>query len=136
MSSLNDVRWISLPTDRDARGALTSIENNIDIPFDLKRIFYIHDIISDRGGHAHTDTDQMAIAIAGSFCFRLSDDRSTTTFLLDDRTKGLYLPRMVFVDIEAVAADSVCLVLASTHYEARNSLRSYQDYVNELQSRQ
>ena len=134
MSSLNSVRWISLPTSRDSRGALTSIENNIDIPFDLKRIFYMHDIISDRGGHAHIDTDQVVIAISGSFFFRLSDDQNSSEFLLDDPTKGLYIPRMIFIDIEAIVADSICLVLASTHYEIRNSLRSFDDYLNQLQS--
>ena len=134
MSPLNSVRWLSLSTCRDSRGALTSIENNIDIPFDLKRIFYMHDIISDRGGHAHIDTDQVVIAISGSFLFRLSDDQNSSKFLLDDPTKGLYIPRMVFIDIEAIVADSICLVLASTHYEIRNSLRSFDDYLIKLQS--
>ena len=94
----------------------------------------MHDIISDRGGHAHIDTDQVVIAISGSFFFRLSDDQNSSKFLLDDPSKGLYIPRMVFIDIEAIVAGSICLVLASTHYEIRNSLRSFDDYLNKLQS--
>ena len=64
MSQLAKVNWVSLPSITDPRGVLTSIEGETDIPFDIKRIFYMHHITEDRGGHAHRDTDQLVIAIA------------------------------------------------------------------------
>ena len=66
---LEEVRWIDLPSNRDERGVLTSVESEQDAPFAIKRIFYMHHVASDRGGHAHMDTDQVVMdshAIAGA----------------------------------------------------------------------
>ena len=64
-SVLDAVRWVELPSNVDARGVLTSIEGGQDIPFEIKRIFYMHHIAADRGGHAHIDTEQIVTAAAG-----------------------------------------------------------------------
>jgi hypothetical protein len=130
MSRLQDVRWVALPSHRDSRGVLTSIESDIDIPFTIKRIFYMHHIVSDRGGHAHTDTDQVIIASSGGFKVDISDGTTTETYEINDAEKGLYVPRMIFAALYGFTESAVCLVLASTHYDMSKSIRSYRDYLS------
>jgi hypothetical protein len=125
---LNDAKWIDLPSNVDNRGVLTSIESAIDIPFPIKRIFYMHHIVSERGGHAHRDTDQVVIAISGCFKMDLSDGITTITFDLDDPTRGIYIPRMIFIRMYDFSEGAVCCVLASTHYDIKRSIRSWEDY--------
>lgn len=128
MESLNAVKWIELPSNVDTRGVLTSIEGGIDIPFTIKRVFYMHHIISERGGHAHRDTDQVVIAIAGSFKMDLSDGVTKKAFQLDDPKHGLYIPRMIFIHIYDFSPGAVCCVLANTHYDIKKSIRSWEEY--------
>lgn len=129
---LDEARWIDLPSNQDERGVLTSIEGDGDAPFPIKRIFYMHHVIADRGGHAHMDTDQVVVAVAGSFDMELSDGKSSVTFHLDDPTRGVYVPRMLFINISGMTEDTVCLVLASTHYDMSRSLRSHDAYLEAL----
>jgi dTDP-4-dehydrorhamnose 3,5-epimerase-like enzyme len=129
---LDDVRWIDLPSNRDDRGVLTSIESEQDAPFPIKRIFYMHHVVSDRGGHAHMDTDQVVVALAGEFEMTLSDGKSSTSYRMDDPTRGLYVPKMLFINIDGMSRDTLCLVLASTHYDIARSLRSWEDYLQAL----
>jgi len=131
LSALDNVRWIDLPSVTDSRGILTSVESGIDIPFCIERVFYMHNIVSDRGGHAHEDTDQVVIAISGAFIFHLSDGNTTKTFRLDNPVKGLYVPRMLFIEIIQESPGSVCLVLANTRYDVAKSIRTYQKYLEE-----
>ncbi len=138
-SGLNSVKWLDFPSNHDSRGVLTSIEGSDkggkgppfegDVPFEIKRIFYLHHIISDRGGHAHQDTDQIVIAAAGQFKMALSDGDQHQTYQLNDPTKGVYTPRLVFITLYDVSPDAVCLVLANTHYDMSKSIRSWEDYV-------
>ena len=133
MSRVPKARWIDLPSNRDSRGVLTSIESNINIPFTIKRIFYMHHIITDRGGHAHIDTDQVVVAAAGSFKIDLCDGEITKTYEMNNATKGLYVPRMVFMKLYNFSKSTVCLVLANTHYEISKSIRSWEDYLKIIQ---
>jgi len=132
MTVLNDVKLINLPSHKDDRGILTSLEQMRDVPIDIKRIFYMHQVSANRGGHAHIDTDQVAIATSGSFVIKLSDGKDWESYTLNDPTVGLYIPRMVFVDIDDLSADSVCLVLANTFYDINKSLRSWEDYLGAI----
>ena len=117
-------------TNTDIRGALTSIEGEYnDIPIDIKRIFYMHHVVDDRGGHAHIDTDQVLIGISGSFKLKLFDGKETKEFIMDDCTKGVYIPRLTFTDMYEFTSDAVCLVLANTHYDMSKSLRSMEAYI-------
>lgn len=131
-SVLDDVRWIDLPSNVDPRGMLTSIEGGLDVPFEIKRIFYMHHIITERGGHAHTDTEQVVIAAAGCFNMDLSDGTHTQTYTLDDPRRGVYTPRMVFIKLYDFSPRAVCLVLASTHYDMSRSLRSWEEYLKAI----
>jgi dTDP-4-dehydrorhamnose 3,5-epimerase-like enzyme len=126
---LDDVRWIDCPSVRDERGILTSIECGMDTPFPVNRVFYMHHIVTDRGGHAHMDTDQVVIAISGQFKMKLADGKSEQTFSLNDATRGLYIPRMIFITLFDFSPGAVCLVLASTHYDIKRSFRNWDDYI-------
>ena len=134
MSVLNTARWIDLPSRVDSRGVLTSIESRLDIPFEIKRIFYMHHIVADRGSHAHTDTDQVVIAAAGCFKMDLSDGTNIQTYALDDPSRGVYTPRMVFIRLYDFSPGAVCLVLASTRYDIAKSIRSWEDYLKAIRA--
>lgn len=129
-----DIKELDFSTIRDPRGCLTAIEaEQMDIPIDVKRIFYMHHVSDDRGGHAHIDTDQVIFAVSGSFKLRLTDGRTTREFLMNDCTKGVYVPRLTFTDLYEFSADAVCMVLANTHYDMGRSLRSYDAYISYLE---
>jgi len=126
---LDQVKFISLPSVADARGVLTAIEGTRDIPFEIKRVFYMHHIAQDRGGHAHRDTDQVVIAAAGSFLLEVFDGKETMRFDMHDPAQGLYIPRMIFISMTRFAPGSVCLVIANSFYDMSRSFRSKDDYL-------
>ena len=134
MSVLDEIKWIDLPSNVDERGILTSIESIEDLPFEIKRLFYMHHIVTERGGHAHRDTDQVVIAISGDFKIDFFDGTNTDTYHLTDPTKGLYMPRMVFTRLYDFSPKAVCLVLANTHYDISRSIRSLEEYIEEIKS--
>jgi len=130
---LDQVRLIDLPSVTDPRGILTAVESTKDIPLEIKRIFYMHHITEDRGGHAHRDTDQVVIAISGSFNIELFDGSNTLKFELNDATKGLYIPRMIFISMSKFTEKAVGLVLANTFYDMSRSFRTLDDYLLHVQ---
>lgn len=134
MPSMNikTVYEIDLPTFGDNRGFLTSIEQLRNIPLEINRIFYMHHITEDRGGHAHIDTDQIIIAISGSFKLKVYDGKNEDIYMLNDCTKGIFTPRLTFCELYDFSKDAVCLVLANTYYDINLSLRSRNDFLNFL----
>jgi dTDP-4-dehydrorhamnose 3,5-epimerase-like enzyme len=129
---LDQAKLISLPSVVDSRGVLTAIEGTKDIPFEIKRVFYMHHIIQDRGGHAHRDTDQVVIAASGSFTVELFDGKDYKLFDLNDPTQGLYIPRMIYITMTNFRSQTVCLVIANSFYDMSRSFRSKDDYLNSL----
>ena len=130
MDRLNKVRWVNFGVNRDPRGNLIAIEGEQTIPFSIERIFYMNKVIDERGGHAHMDTDQVIIAIHGSFKVTLSDGNEKQVFEFNDPEKGLFVPKMIFTKLFEFSSDAVCLVLANTHYDIKKSMRTWQDYLN------
>ncbi|MDC1317698.1 FdtA/QdtA family cupin domain-containing protein [Flavobacteriaceae bacterium] len=128
--NIKTVYKLDLPSVVDDRGILTSVEEHKDVPFKIKRIFYMHDIKKNRGGHAHIDTDQIIIAISGSFKLKVFDGYADDTYFLNNASEGVYTPRLTFVDFFEFSSDAVCLVLSNTYYEMKNSLRNINDYIN------
>lgn len=127
---IKSVFEINLKSNGDIRGLLTSIESIKDIPFEIKRIFYMHHVTQDRGGHAHIDTDQVIIPICGSFKVKVFDGENEDIYLLNECTKGIFTPRLTFCDLYDFSSDAVCLVLANTHYDMKMSLRSKKEFLN------
>lgn len=133
MQRLKKVTWINFGVNRDPRGILIAIEGEHTIPFGIKRIFYMNKVIEDRGGHAHMDTDQVIIAINGSFKVTLSDGIEKQVFEFNDPEKGLFVPKMIFTELFEFSSDAVCLVLANTNYDIAKSIRTWQEYLNYIE---
>ena len=129
-----EINKINLFSVKDARGVLTAVEGGVDIPFEIKRVFYMHHVVKGaaRGGHAHRDTDQIAIAVSGSINILLSDGEQEVSVTLDDPSCGLYLPRMTWTALQDFGDNGVCLVLASSHYDMNKSIRDWGSYLTEL----
>ena len=130
-SKISDIQWVELPSFQDERGCLTAGEVNREIPFEIKRIFMVHDVIEDRGGHAHRDTNQVLLAACGSLTVRAYDGESYDEFLLNQPNKGLLIPNMIFVDLVSFSEGCVCLSLASTHYDIGRSIRTLSEFEKE-----
>jgi dTDP-4-dehydrorhamnose 3,5-epimerase-like enzyme len=129
-----DVRWVALTTVKDSRGRLTALEVGQHAPFDIRRVFYMHEVEpgAGRGGHAHRDTDQLAVAVSGSVRIFVSNGTASRVVVLDDPTLGVYLPRMTWTRLSDFSDGAVCLVMASTHYDMSRSVRSWRTYLDEL----
>src|SRR5665647_1411464 len=111
-------RLIELPRVQDTRGNLTFIEGSRQIPFEIKRVYYLYDVPGGaaRGGHAHKQLQQFIIAASGSFDVLLDDGSNRERHSLNRSYYGLYIPSMVWREIDNFSSGSVCLVLASDHF--------------------
>lgn len=119
----------------DERGNLVVIEgDNRDIPFDIKRVFYIYGSDSEvvRGQHANRETEFLLVNVSGTSKVKIDNGTESEVILLDRPRMGLYLSSMVWKDMYDFSADSVLLVLASRHYDASEYIRNYSDYLAEL----
>lgn len=122
---------IDLPHAVDDRGVLTSIESGLDVPFQIRRVFYIRGACGERGMHAHRETRQMILPVSGSFSVDLSDGSESVTFDLSDPNRGLYVPPMTWLRLYDFAPNTVCLVLADTHFADAAYIRDWDDFVLE-----
>jgi hypothetical protein len=127
--TLAAVRWMSIPHADDDRGTLTAIEGSA-LPFEIKRIFYMHRVPRgrERGAHAHRYTQQVVIAASGSFRMDVSDGVEVRTFELDDPNRGLYLPAMTWIRLYGFDPATVALVLCDREYVPQHVVRSWDEY--------
>ena len=126
--NLSKCRIMDLPKVADARGNLTFIEENRHIPFAIKRVYYLYDVPGgeSRGGHAHKTLQQFIIAASGSFDVILDDGSKKKRFHLNRSYYGLYVPNMIWRELDNFSSGSVCLVLASDLYKAEDYIRDYE----------
>ena len=131
--SLSDCSLIDLPKIGSRSGNLTSIQNSIEIPFDIRRIFYLFDIPGGkgRGAHAHIQCHQFLIAGSGSFEVLLDDGESKKTVSLNQPYKGLHIPPGIWASEVNFSSGSVCLVLASHKYSEKDYIRDYKQYLDQ-----
>jgi dTDP-4-dehydrorhamnose 3,5-epimerase-like enzyme len=127
---LQDCKIIELKKIADRRGNLTSIEAGSDIPFEIKRVYYLYDVPggASRAGHAHRSLQQLIIAMSGSFDIELDDGNSRTRYHLNRPYFGLYIPQMIWRDIDNFSSGSVCMSLASDHYQESDYYRDYEEF--------
>jgi dTDP-4-dehydrorhamnose 3,5-epimerase-like enzyme len=132
------VRIIDLPKITDRRGNLTFIEGNRHIPFQVRRVYYLYDVPAGakRGGHAHKKLEQFVIAASGSFTVVVDDGRTRKDFFLNRPHYGLYIPRMVWRELENFSSGSICVVLASEEYDETDYFRSYKKFKEALRKGQ
>lgn len=119
----------------DERGNLVVIEGDkIDIPFEIKRVFYIYGSDSEviRGQHANRETEFLLVNVAGTSKVKIDNGTESEIILLNRPRMGLYLSPMVWKDMYDFSGDSILLVLASRHYDPSEYIRSYPDYLAEL----
>lgn len=130
MSPLDECRLIELPKIGDPRGLLTFIEGKNHIPFEIKRVYYLYEVpeIASRGGHAHKALEQLIIAINGSFDINLNDGNKSKSFKLSAGNIGLYIPPMIWRDIDHFIPGTVCLVLASQPYDEFDYYRNIDEF--------
>ena len=129
---LRDCRNIELPKISDPRGNLTFIENGRHVPFDVKRIFYLYDVPGGawRAGHALKTCHQFIIAASGSFDVILDDGAQRQRHHLNRSYYGLYVPPLIWREIDNFSSGSVCLVLASEFYSEQDYFRDYGQFLN------
>jgi len=128
---------INLPKISDQRGNLTFIEGGHQVPFDIKRIFYVYDIPSgeDRGAHAHYDLHQFIVCLSGGLNIYLDDGKQKKTFHLNRPWMGLHIPPMIWASEGDFNPGTVYLVLTSDLYNAESYIRNYDRFLDEVRTR-
>lgn len=131
-SRVSECKILKLPKVSAISGNITSLNNGIDAPFNVKRIFYIYDIPSgeNRGAHAHKECHQLLIALTGAFEVEVFDGQDKTRFLLNQPDIGLHIPPGIWASEVNFSGGGICLVLASHEYDEGDYIRDYQEYLN------
>ncbi|NBF09326.1 sugar 3,4-ketoisomerase [Pseudomonas sp. Fl4BN1] len=129
--SIINCKLIELPKITDQRGNLTFIESGRHIPFDIKRTYYLYDVPggASRAAHGHRNLHQLMISISGSFDVTLDDGHEKKTFHLNRSYYGLYIPPMMWRDLDNFSSAAVCMVLASDFYDESDYFRNYEDFL-------
>ena len=125
--SLQQVKLIELPKIPDDRGNLSFFENNNQIPFEIKRVYWIYDVPGgeQRGGHAYLDLQEVIIALSGSFDVVLNDGNMEKKFSLNRSYYGLYIPRMVWRHLENFSTNSLAFIATDAAYDVNQYIREF-----------
>lgn len=123
---------ISLQVLGDKRGSLIALEQNKNIPFDIKRIYYIFDTKTNvsRGFHAHYNLEQVAICLKGSVTFILDDGKERKSVLLNSPSVGLHIRGLIWREMHDFSDDCVLMVVSSEHYDEADYIRDYQYFLD------
>lgn len=131
----SNMQMLEFKETGDDRGHLVVVEGNMDIPFDIKRIFYIYGSNPNviRGQHANRKSEFVLINVAGTSKVRvLNACGQESVYVLDRPNIGLYLPKMIWKEMYDFSQDSVLLVLASEHYDPSEYIKDYDEYKKEV----
>ena len=125
---IDECRIINFPKIAEARGNLTFIEENNQVPFPIKRVYYLYDVPSGatRGGHAHKTLSEVVIALSGSFDVMIDDGAEKKLFFLNRPHYGLFIPPGTWREIENFSSNSVALALTSDLYNEKDYVRDYE----------
>jgi len=131
-ASVHNCELIDLPKIHNRAGNITPVHGNDDVPFDIKRIYYLYDMPGgeSRGGHAHKILKQLIVAASGSFEVVLNDGKESKRFYLNHPYYGLLIVPGIWRELVNFSSGSICLVLASEKYVEEDYLRNYQDYLD------
>lgn len=131
MATINDVRIIELPKFLDARGNLSFAENYKQIPFEIKRTYWIYDVPGgeDRGGHAFKENQEVVIALSGAFDVVVDDGEKKKVFCLNRSYYGLYIPKGLWRTMENFSTNSFALEFGSVGYSADDYVRDYDEFL-------
>lgn len=128
MSSLKNIKFLELPKILDDRGNLSFFQNNCQIPFEIKRVYWIYDVPGgeQRGGHAFKDIQEVLIALSGSFDVVLNDGIQEQRFNLNRSYYGLYVPRLVWRHLENFSTNSLALIATDLNYSEDQYIRDFE----------
>lgn len=135
--SIEQCRVIELPKISDPRGNLTFVEGGNHVPFDIRRVYYLYDVPggATRAAHGHRALHQFMIAMSGSFDVLLDDGHAKRKFHLNRSYYGLYIPPMIWRDLDNFSSGSVCMVLASERYDEADYFRDYGQFMEAVRHR-
>ena len=136
--NMNKVKMLEFQQRGDDRGHLVIAEGMKDVPFEIKRVFYIYGSSGDviRGKHANRDSEFVLINVSGTSKVKVKDgEGNEAIYCLNRPHTGIYLPTMVWKEMYDFSIDSVLLVLASTHYEDKEYIRDYDAFVSEIMAK-
>lgn len=129
-TTVNDCCLMDIRKFSDDRGFLSVVEGGVDIPFDIKRVYYLYLVPEAvRGSHAHKRLKQLMIATSGSVQVIVDDGRNKKTFVLDKPWKGLLVVPGMWRTLDDFSGGTVCMVLASEHYSVKDYIRDYQEFL-------
>lgn len=126
------IKLLPLQTHGDERGSLIALEQDKNIPFEIKRVYYLFNTGSNvrRGFHAHKNLTQVVIAVRGSCRFLLDDGKEKITLLLDNPSQGLLIDSCIWREMYDFSEDCVLMVLANHLYDESDYLRNYDEFLN------
>lgn len=135
--SVDQCRIIELPKISDPRGNLTFVEGGNHIPFDIRRVYYLYDVPGGaaRAAHGHRALHQFMVAMSGSFDVLLDDGGAKRRFHLNRSYYGIYIPPMIWRDLDNFSSGSVCMVLASERYDESDYFRDYEKFLEAVRIR-
>ena len=123
---------IELFKNHHANGNLSVVENGKQIPFDIKRVYYLYDVPGgeERGGHSHKQLSQFIVAISGAFDVEIDDGVNKRVITLNRPYMGLLIVPGIWRVINNFSSGAVCLVLASHHFDENDYVRDYDTFIN------
>ena len=132
MKTVYDCSLIQLRRIEFRKGNITPVQNMEEIPFDIKRIFYLYDIPGgeSRGAHAHKECHQFIIAVSGCFEVLMDDGRTKRQVMLNRPYFGLHIPPNIWTSEINFSSGSICLVLASENFDENDYIRNYKNFID------
>ena len=129
--TVEDCPVITLDKHTHPNGSITVVENNITLPFEVKRVFYLYDVPGgeERGGHSHYELHQFIIAVSGSFDVVIDDGVDRKTVTLNRPYYGLWVKPGIWSELNNFSSGAVTLVLASGFYDEADYIRDYEDFL-------
>ncbi|BDZ92791.1 MULTISPECIES: sugar 3,4-ketoisomerase [Enterobacteriaceae] len=130
-----EIKLLPLQMHGDERGSLIALEEERNIPFEIKRVYYMFNTKKNvkRGMHAHKKLKQVVIAIQGSCRFILDDGKEKIDILLDNPSQGLLIDSCIWREMYQFSSDCVLMVLANNHYDENDYIRSYEDFLSSIE---
>ena len=125
-------KFVVFPIHGDSRGKLIALEQNKDIPFEIKRVYYIYDTLPNvrRGFHAHKSLQQILICTSGECKILLDDGKNKEVVTLNKPTEGLHINGCIWREMFDFSPDAVLMVLASEYYDEDDYIRNYEDFLS------
>jgi oxalate decarboxylase/phosphoglucose isomerase-like protein (cupin superfamily) len=128
---INQSKLVDLPKIPDLRGNLSFIEEDTHLPFKIRRVYWIYDVPGGqhRGGHSFRMTEELIVALSGSFDVILHDGKGEYRYTLNRSYYGIYVPKMIWRMMENFSTNSLALIIASTDYDEGDYIRDFQEFL-------